>query len=364
MGAIIETKTIEIRKGIVLFAGKISRHLMLEPMVSNGYLLDEGDEVIIFDPSCGKEMGRRMEAFIRERRAAKTAWQRALLIAGHSHFDHANNFYLSDVIGAEDTHIYVHESGFRNGKVMNEPAPFIRKVIEEARAYYNPYLSFFAPYNLLLYPYAALDMLSQNFAARLFSWTGSIHLPSPNNGSVLPEPLKEADAQLVDVGEPPIKGWPLNNKVIIPTPGHSPCSVSLLWPERKALFLSDADWIGNPVFMSSSIRNCITSLEKMKDLTIGGMVELLLPAHGNIKEGQEAVLCHLDFHIGRLEMMRREVLSAHRSCGGEIDVRKLTKILVCQSPLFRTLKLCNYPRFVIFVHNMVALCLKEEGILP
>ena len=266
----METKRTEIRKGIVLFAGKISRHLMLEPMVSNSYVLEQGDEVIVFDPSCGKEMGRRLEAFIRERRGAKAGWQKAFLIAGHSHMDHANNFYLSDVIGAEDTRIYVHEKGFKNGKLMNEPAPFIRKAIEETRGYYNPYLSFFAPYNLLLYPYAALDMVSQDFAARLFSWTGSIRFPSPNNGSVLPEPLREADAQLVDVGGTSIRGWPLNGKVILPTPGHSPCSVSLLWPERKALFISDADWIGNPVFISSTIRDCISSLGKMKDLTMGG----------------------------------------------------------------------------------------------
>ena len=33
--------------------------------------------------------------------------------------DHANNFYLSDVIGAPESHIYVHESGFQDGRVKN-----------------------------------------------------------------------------------------------------------------------------------------------------------------------------------------------------------------------------------------------------
>ncbi len=61
--------------------------------------------------------------------------------------------------------------------------------------------------------------------------------------------------------------------------------------------------------------------------------------------------------------MRGEVLSAYRSYHEEKDVRKLTKFLTQRSPLFKMLKLVNYPRLVVFVHNVVAVCLKEEGIL-
>jgi hypothetical protein len=61
--------------------------------------------------------------------------------------------------------------------------------------------------------------------------------------------------------------------------------------------------------------------------------------------------------------MRNEILSSYQSCGEEKDVRKLTRVLAQESPLFRTLKLVNYPRLVVFVHNVVAVCLKEEGIL-
>jgi len=92
-------------------------------------------------------------------------------------------------------------------------------------------------------------------------------------------------------------------------------------------------------------------------------VELFLPAHGQVKEGSKAVLSHLDFHIRRLETMRTEVLSAYHSRGEEKDVRKLTGILVDRSPLFKMLKQINYPRLVVFVHNIVAVSLKEEGIL-
>jgi hypothetical protein len=100
----------------------------------------------------------------------------------------------------------------------------------------------------------------------------------------------------------------------------------------------------------------------MKSLTEAGLVDLLLPAHGPVKQGADAIVRHLDFHIRRLETIRNEVLALHRDSGSK-DVRRLTKTLVQRSPLFRMLKANNFPRFVCFVHNIVALCLIEEGIL-
>jgi len=332
-------------------------------MASHTYFLEDGDEVIIFDPSCGKEIAKRIEAHIRSRLEAKAEWKKAFLIAGHSHMDHANNFYLSDVIGVQNTYIYVHEHGFQDGKVKNKPIPFIENVIDESKKYYNPFLTYPVPYNLMMYPFAALDALSPTLARKVFGLVGGIPWPNPADGSVEPEPLKESDIQAIKIGTSEIKGWRVGNKVVLPTPGHSSCSVSLFWPDQKALFVSDADWIGNPVFASASMKDCISSLIKLRTLSDSENIELLLPAHGQVKEGVEQVLSYLDFLIHRLKVMRNEVLATYRSCGKENDVRKLTKVLVQESPLFRMLKVMNYPRLVVFVHNVVAVCLKEEGIL-
>jgi glyoxylase-like metal-dependent hydrolase (beta-lactamase superfamily II) len=354
---------VEIKNGIVLFKGRISRNLLLEPMASNIYLLEDGDEVIIFDASCGRKMAKRIETHIRSRHEAKVEWKRAFLIAGHSHSDHANNFYLSAILAAPDTHIYVHESGFQDGKMKNEPVPFAENAIEESRKYYNPYLAFPVPYNLLMYPLVALNALSPALARKVFGIVGGIPWPAPVNGPIEPEPLREDDIQVINLVDYVVRGWRVGSKVILPTPGHSNCSVSLFWPERKALFISDADWIGDPVYASSSLRGCISSLVKLKALTEASKVELLLPAHGQVKEGGDQIVSYLDFHIRRLEVIRNEVLSAYRSCGEDKDVRKLTRVLAQESPLFRMLKLANYPRLMFFVHNVVAVCLREEGIL-
>jgi glyoxylase-like metal-dependent hydrolase (beta-lactamase superfamily II) len=359
----MKTTPMKIKDGIVLFAGKMSRHLMLEPIVSNTYFLENDDEVLIFDPSCGKKIAKSVEYHMRSRRTAGVKWKKAVLIAGHSHIDHANNFYLSDLTGSAKTHIYVHEAGFKDGRVMNESVAFVRNMIEESKKYYNPYLAFSFPYNLLMYPVAALDVFFSELAVKLFSRIGAIPWPHPANGKVQPEPLRQDDAEVLDFENISIKGWRTGDKCILSTPGHSPCSVSLFWPEKKALFISDADWIGNPVFMSSSMKDCIDSLEKIKELTRAGKVELLLPAHGLVKEGRDRIMEYLAFLISRLKLMRSEVLSAYESSGRIKDVRKLTSFLVQGSPLFKTFKLINYPRFVVFIHNVVAVCLKEEGVL-
>jgi glyoxylase-like metal-dependent hydrolase (beta-lactamase superfamily II) len=353
----------QVRDGILRFEGKISRNLMLDPMVSHTYFLEDGEQVILFDPSCGKSIGRRVEEHIRRRRKASASWSRAFVIAGHSHLDHANNFYLADLLGVPETHVYVHERGFRNGKVMNDPAPFVRDIVRDSNKHYNLYRSFFFPYNLLLAPLALVNLFSPDAASTAFARLGSLAFPSPNDGNAVPQPLEEVDKKELDVKGINLAGWPLGDKVVLPTPGHSPCSVSLLWPARKALFISDADWVGNPVFIRSSLRDCISSFETMKALTEAGVVDLLLSAHGPVKQGADSILPHLDFHVRRLETMRNEVLALHHGSGVK-DVRRLTKELVRQSPHFRLLKESNFPRFVCLLHNVVALCLIEEGILP
>lgn len=357
------TKCVEVRKGITLFKGKIPHNLLFEPIISNTYFLEDGDEATIFDPSCGKDIAKRIESYIRSRLKTNAEWKRAFLIAGHSHIDHANNFYLSDVMGVPDTHIYVHESGFQNGRVMNNPAPFFEKMTGEMKNYHNPYLAFPFPYNLAMIPFVITDMLSPSLALKSFSRVGAVPWPNPKDGSHTPEALKDGDMQIIEIGDMKIQGWRIGNKILLSTPGHSPCSVTLFWPEKKALFISDADWLGNPVFMNSSIRDTISSLEKMKELTKAGKVDLLLPAHGQVIESSSHILNHIDFHILELKVIRNEVLTAYHACGKEKDVRKLTKVLIQESPLFRLLKLINYPGMVLFVPNIVAVCLREEGIL-
>jgi len=332
-------------------------------MVSNAYLLESEDHVILFDPSCGRRIARRIDTHVRSQRQAGAYWSRAHVVAGHSHMDHAGNLSLTSVFGAEESHVVVHERGFSNGHVRNKPRPFIERELGESRDYYNIYLALAFPYRLLMLPLAAVDVISRRIALKAFAATAALPWPRPASESAQPEPLRENALQTAVIGGERLKAWPLGDTFILPTPGHSPCSVSLVWPAKRILLVSDADWLGNPVFVSSSLRDSISSLQTLRSLIEGAGIDLLCPAHGEPKEGTREILAHLDFRIQRLQVIRDEILSAFEASGGDQDIRRLTRLLVATSPFFKAMRLLDYPNLVVMVHNVVTVCLREEGIL-
>jgi glyoxylase-like metal-dependent hydrolase (beta-lactamase superfamily II) len=76
---------------------------------------------------------------------------------------------------------------------------------------------------------------------------------------------------------------------IYQTPGHSPGSLSIYWPERKVLFTGDLIFhggIGRTDFPEGNSKLLMESIEKMSTLD----TELLLPGHGNLVMGKDLVL--------------------------------------------------------------------------
>jgi len=81
---------------------------------------------------------------------------------------------------------------------------------------------------------------------------------------------------------------------IYQTPGHSPGSLSIYWPERKALFTGDLIFyggIGRTDFLEGNSKLIKESIERMSHLDTG----LLLPGHGDIVMGKEMVLQNFEF---------------------------------------------------------------------
>jgi len=75
---------------------------------------------------------------------------------------------------------------------------------------------------------------------------------------------------------------------IISTPGHSPGSLCLYWPERKVLFSGDVAFdqgIGRSDLPGGNGKLLKESLRRIAQLD----VEYLLPGHGNVIAGREAV---------------------------------------------------------------------------
>jgi hydroxyacylglutathione hydrolase len=81
---------------------------------------------------------------------------------------------------------------------------------------------------------------------------------------------------------------------VLETPGHSPGSLSLYWPKRKALFTGDAVFaggVGRTDFPEGDDQALSKSLDKLASLE----ADLLLPGHGDGIEGAEAVRQNFEF---------------------------------------------------------------------
>lgn len=88
--------------------------------------------------------------------------------------------------------------------------------------------------------------------------------------------------------------WDKETFHIYQTPGHSPGSLSIYWPERKVLFAGDLVFlggIGRTDFLGGSSKLIKDSIERMSLLD----TELLLPGHGEMVMGKERVLQNFEF---------------------------------------------------------------------
>jgi len=75
---------------------------------------------------------------------------------------------------------------------------------------------------------------------------------------------------------------------VLHTPGHSPGSISLYWPEQKALFTGDLvfkEGIGRTDLPGGDGAKLKKSIQRLADLE----TEWILPGHGEIISGPEAV---------------------------------------------------------------------------
>lgn len=81
---------------------------------------------------------------------------------------------------------------------------------------------------------------------------------------------------------------------IFQTPGHSPGSLSIYWPDRNVLFTGDTLFyggIGRTDFMEGNPKALKESIERMSHLK----TDLLLPGHGEIVSGREKVFQNFEF---------------------------------------------------------------------
>ena len=88
----------------------------------------------------------------------------------------------------------------------------------------------------------------------------------------------------------------LKDKVfqIYESPGHSPGSLTIYWPDRKILFTGDVVFysgIGRTDCLEGNSNLLMQSIERLSRLD----TELLLPGHGEVVTGKDLVLQNYEF---------------------------------------------------------------------
>ncbi|MFP4477213.1 MAG: MBL fold metallo-hydrolase [Desulfatibacillaceae bacterium] len=89
---------------------------------------------------------------------------------------------------------------------------------------------------------------------------------------------------------------------ILHTPGHSPGSVCVYWPAKRALFSGDVIFkqgVGRTDLPGGSVRDLAMSIQRLRELD----VELLLPGHGEPVEGKEEVERNFEMATRQLNFM-------------------------------------------------------------
>ncbi len=82
--------------------------------------------------------------------------------------------------------------------------------------------------------------------------------------------------------------------LIYHTPGHSPGSLCLYWPKKKALISGDVVFyggVGRTDFAGGNSSQLKQSIQRLSQLEI----EILLPGHGEIIMGRNSVLQNFNF---------------------------------------------------------------------
>lgn len=81
---------------------------------------------------------------------------------------------------------------------------------------------------------------------------------------------------------------------IYQSPGHSPGSLTVYWPDRKVLFTGDVVFlggIGRTDFLEGNSKHLMDSIERLSRLD----TELLLPGHGDVVVGKKLILQNYEF---------------------------------------------------------------------
>lgn len=173
--------------------------------------------------------------------------------------------------------------------------------------------------------------------------------------------LGEADKDEFDLGGMPFRGWKVEGAYLLPTPGHSPDSLSIYFKESKAIFSGDLLWYVNPNQMEGSIDSLLQSVVKLKGLVEGEGIDYLGGGHFQPVSGRQHILDYISQYqenekalVSRLE----EVVGGRERVSVDYCLDKLRD---SDHPAIQEALRINYPYFPSYLHRFIRVFLREKG---
>lgn len=173
--------------------------------------------------------------------------------------------------------------------------------------------------------------------------------------------LGEADSEEFDLGGIPFTGWRVGGAYLLPTPGHSPDSLSIYLKGERAVFPGDLLWYVNPNHMEGSIDSLLQSIAKLKSwVTVEG-IDYMGGGHFLPIEGKQEIIDHIsDYEEKERVLLSRleEVVAGKDRVSVDHCLERLRE---SDHPAIKEALRINFPYSPSYLHRFTRVFLREKG---
>lgn len=285
------------------------------PFTTNAFVIRDGKTIFVVDSGAGSRMKELLLSAIEE---LKEGADDLVLINTRCHVNRvSNNEYIMNIEGFKTKNHIMHE----NAKPMLDPYSFYQKLYCDLDKYYDVFEAPPPPWKFLtkLLSFGSREKHFKTYVNKKINKYEPVRM-SP--GTI--QYLKDSDAKSIsfdtcmvdevrmgcdgvsiDLGPMQVKGWKMDDAIILQSGGHSLDSIMVYFPGKKLLIAGDLTFEIFPMFLKfSNAQKSMEKLEMVQDLVREGLIQVMADStHYAIYKGATKLLeflrgvseCHENF---------------------------------------------------------------------
>lgn len=285
------------------------------PFTTNAFVIRDGKTVFVIDTGAGAKMKELLISAVEELREGADS---LVLINTRCHVNRVtNNEYIMNIEGFKNKTHLMHE----NAKPMLDPYSFYQKLYRDLDKYYDVFEAPPPPWKFLtkLLSFGSREKHFKTYVNKKINKYEPVRM-SP--GTI--QYLKDSDAinisfetcmvdevnmacdgVSINLGPMQVKGWKVDEAIILQSGGHSLDSIMVYFPAKKLLLAGDLTFEIFPMFLKfSSAERTMEMLGTVQDLVREGLIQIMADStHYEIYKGATKILdflhgiweCHENF---------------------------------------------------------------------